>query len=98
MTLHVEKPYVKPFNRPYSSLSQRHPEYDLSDPDMMIHYDKHLIATYSAKHTPCDCRDAFALPTHPLDAHLHTSGGAIPSLGHDIFPEDDGRGSTGRPV
>jgi hypothetical protein len=99
MTLLIEKPYVKAFNRTYSALAERHPEYDLSDPDMMSHYEKQLVATYAVEHTPQSRANELRLVVPgtqtraskiPLDAHLHTWGGAIPYLANDIYPEDDG--------
>jgi hypothetical protein len=97
MHLLVDRPYVKEFNRRYGALAARHPEYDLSDPDMMSHYEKQLIAQYSpdasalrAAELKCRIPGTQQKTTRiPLDAHLHTWGGAIPYLEDDIFPEDD---------
>ncbi|OHT04947.1 hypothetical protein TRFO_27451 [Tritrichomonas foetus] len=44
-----DKPFLKKFNRDYGELAARHPEYDLSDPDMMSHYEKQLITEYYSK-------------------------------------------------
>ena len=44
-----DKPYLKKFQKDYGELASRHPEYDLSDPDMMSHYEKQLITDYYTK-------------------------------------------------
>jgi hypothetical protein len=99
MTLLIEKPYVKAFNRTYGALAAQHPEYDLADPDMMSNFEKQLIATYSPEQTSQTRANELRLVIPgtqirttkiPMDAHLHTWGGSIPYLGNDIFPEDDG--------
>jgi hypothetical protein len=88
---------VKEFNRHYAYLAERHPEYDLSDPDMMSHYEKQLIAQYSPDTSAARAGELnIRVPGTsqkttriPLDAHLHTFGGTIPYLETEIFPEDD---------
>jgi hypothetical protein len=93
----VDRPYVKEFNHRYSALAARHPEYDLADPDMMSHYEKQLIAQHAADTAATRSVDLnFRVPGTqqkstkiPLDAHLHTWGGAIPYLETEIFPEDE---------
>jgi hypothetical protein len=97
MHLLVDKPYVKEFHRDYGALAERHPEYDLTDPDMMSHYEKHLVVQYSPDATAARAgelnvrvRGTSQKTTRiPLDAHLHTWGGAIPYLETDIFPDDE---------
>ena len=97
MTFLVDKPYLKDFNRTYGALAARHPEYDLNDPDMQSHYEKQLIAQYSADPNAGKSKDLkVRMPGEkkastkiPLDAHLHTWGGAIPYLESDIFPDDE---------
>lgn len=44
-----DKPFLKDFNKDYGDLAQRHPEYDLNDPDMMSHYEKQLITEYYSR-------------------------------------------------
>jgi hypothetical protein len=99
MTLLVDKPYVKSFNRTYGALAEQYPEYDLSDPDMMSNFEKQLLSSYSLEQATQSRANELRLVIPgtqsrsaklPLDAHLHTWGGAIPYLGQDIFPEDDG--------
>jgi hypothetical protein len=97
MRLLVDRPYIKDFTRSYGALAERHPEYDLSDPDMMSHYEKQLIAQYSADSSAARAGELnVRVPGTnqktakiPLDAHLHTFGGTIPYLETDIFPEDE---------
>jgi hypothetical protein len=97
MTLLVEKPYAKEFQQTYSALAAAHPEYDLNDPDMMSNYEKQLVAQYTSDQGPGRANELkLVIPGTqtrttkiPLDAHLHTWGGAIPYLDNDIFPEDD---------
>jgi hypothetical protein len=97
LRLLVDKPYVKEFNHHYAYLAERHPEYDLSDPDMMSHYEKQLIAQYSPDTSAARAGELnIRVPGTnqktsriPLDAHLHTWGGAIPYLETEIFPEDE---------
>lgn len=98
----VEKPYLKEFYKTYGALAAAHPEYDLNDPDMMSHYEKQLIATYdreaNEKFMKSDLKVRVEDPnTHqqkmssqvPLDAHLHTWGGAIPYVDCDLFDDID---------
>lgn len=106
MTFLVDKPYLKDFNRTYGALAARHPEYDLNDPDMMSHYEKQLIAQYSAdpnagRSTDLKVRmpgETKSSTKIPLDAHLHTWGGAIPYLESDIFPDDEDANESKRVV
>jgi hypothetical protein len=90
---------MKAFHKTYGALAARHPEYDISDPDMMSNFEKQLVAQYSLEQTPQSRANELRMLVPgtqtpatkiPLDAHLHTWGGAIPYLGNDIFPEDDG--------
>jgi hypothetical protein len=97
ISLLVDKPYVKEFNRVYGSLAARHPEYDITDPDMMSHYERQLIAQHSVDPSaafPAELN--FRVPGTqqkttqvPAGAHLHTWGGAIPYLETELFPEED---------
>jgi hypothetical protein len=107
MAMLIDKPYVKAFNRTYGALAAQHPEYDLQDPDMMSNYEKQLVSAYSADQAAQSRANELRILVRgaparcakiPLDAHLHTWGGAIPYLANDIFPEDDGAAAPPKPA
>jgi hypothetical protein len=98
ISLLVDKPYLKAFHRTYGALESAHPDFDVNDPDMMSHYEKQLIAQYAADSALVARANELKVVIPgtqtkttkiPLDAHLHTWGGAIPYVQTSIFPEDD---------
>lgn len=98
----VEKPYLKDFYKCYGALAAAHPDLDPNDPDMLSHYEKQLIATYYQDGNDMLSKSEMKVRvsdpvTHkpkmtsraPLDAHLHTWGGAIPYMDTDMFDDID---------